>query len=102
MFYTHKNSTDEAKRLWLETYYYIKDQIDYLVIDSKADDYDLFREFERQRKVKLVTCCRKNRNRSTIRKKMSDFMQGFIKDIFDLDHCRMCGDVNNRWLFAAM
>jgi len=115
-----RNSANEAKRLWLETYY-IKDQIDYLVMDSKADDYDLFREFERQRKVKLVTCCRKNMDKSAHRKKMSDFMQspkhkkiyreraykvepmqGLVKDIFDLDHCWMRGDANNRWLFAAM
>ena len=69
-----RNSANEAKRLWLETYY-IKDQIDYLLIDSKADDYDLFREFSRQRKVNLLTCCRKDMVKSPNRKKMFDFMQ---------------------------
>jgi hypothetical protein len=29
-------------------------------------------------------------------------MQGFVKHIFGSDHCRMRGDVNNRWVFAAM
>ena len=115
-----KNSANEAKRLWLETYY-IKDQIHYVVMDSKADDYDLFREFKRQRKVDLLTHCRKNMDKSPNRKKMSDFMQiaehkkiyrersykvepmqGLVKDIFDLDRCWMRGDVNNRWIFAAM
>jgi hypothetical protein len=29
-------------------------------------------------------------------------MQSLVKDIFDLGHCRMRGNSNNRWLFAAM
>ena len=29
-------------------------------------------------------------------------MQGLVKNIFDLDHCWMQGNENNRWLFAAM
>jgi len=29
-------------------------------------------------------------------------MQGIVKDIFDLNRCWMRGNVNNRWLFAAM
>jgi hypothetical protein len=29
-------------------------------------------------------------------------MQDLVKDLFDLDHCRMRGDVNNRWFFTAM
>jgi hypothetical protein len=37
-----KNSTNEAKRMWLETFH-IKDQFDYLAMDSKADDFDLLR-----------------------------------------------------------
>jgi hypothetical protein len=114
-----RNSADEAKRLWLKTYY-IKDQIDYLVMDSKADDYDLFREFKRQRKVDLLTCGRKNMDKSPNRKKMFDFMQilehkkiyrersykvepmqDLVKDIFGLDYCWMRGDINNRWIFAV-
>jgi len=115
-----KNSANEAKRLWLETFH-IKDQIDYLCMDSKADDYALFREFKRQRKIKLITWCRENMDKSKNRKKMIRFMkkpkhkkiyrersfkvepmQGLVKDIFDLDRCWMRGDENNRWLFAAM
>lgn len=29
-------------------------------------------------------------------------MQALVKDILGLDHCWMRGDVNNRWIFAAM
>ena len=29
-------------------------------------------------------------------------MQGIVKDIFELDRCWMCGEENNRWLFAAL
>jgi hypothetical protein len=29
-------------------------------------------------------------------------MLGLVKNIFDLDHCWMQGNENNRWLFAAM
>ncbi len=54
-----KNSANEAKRMWLETGY-LKNQIDYVTMDSKADDRDLFREFNRQRNITLVTSCRKN------------------------------------------
>jgi hypothetical protein len=28
-------------------------------------------------------------------------IQGLMKDIFDLEHCWMRGNCNNRWLFAA-
>lgn len=28
--------------------------------------------------------------------------QGLVKTIFDLDHCWMRGEANNRWLCAAM
>jgi len=29
-------------------------------------------------------------------------MHGLVKNIFELDHCWMRGNDNNRWLFAAM
>jgi hypothetical protein len=29
-------------------------------------------------------------------------MQGLVKNLFDLEHCWMRGNANNRWLFAAM
>ena len=115
-----RNSANEAKRMWLETFH-IKDQVDYLAMDSKADDSDLFREFKRQRKINLITYCRPNMDKTPHRKKMIAFMnkpkhkkiyrersykvepmQGLVKDIFDLDRCWMRGSKNNRWLFAAM
>jgi hypothetical protein len=115
-----KNSANEAKRMWLETGH-LNDQIDYVAMDSKADDYDLFREMNRQRKVTLVTSCRKDmvvsENRQRMFKVMEqpkhkqiykersyrvEPMQGLVKDIFELDRCWMRGSQNNRWLFAAM
>lgn len=115
-----KNSRNEAKRLWLETSYY-KGLIDYVAMDSKADDYDLYSEFDRQRKIKLVTFCRQNMDKTEKRRQMiADMhqpqhkqiykergyrvepMQGLVKEIFDLNRCWMKGNDNNRWLFAAM
>jgi hypothetical protein len=115
-----RNSANEAKRMWLETAH-LKKQVDYVAMDSKADDSDLFREFGRQRKMKMITYCRPNMDKAPNRKKMIKFMkkpkhiqiyrersykvepmQGLVKDIFDLDRCWMRGDANNRWLLAAM
>ena len=115
-----KNSANEAKRMWLETFH-VKKQVDYVAMDSKADDSDLFEEFKRQRKMNLITYCRPNMDKTPHRKKMIAFMnkpkhkkiyrersykvepmQGLVKDIFDLDRCWMRGSKNNRWLFAAM
>ena len=115
-----RNSANEAKRMWLETFH-VKDEVDYIAMDSKADDASLFREFKRQRKMNLITSCRANMGKTTPRKKMIAFMskpkhrkiyreraykvepmQGLVKDIFELDRCWMRGDANNRWLFAAM
>jgi hypothetical protein len=114
------NSANEAKRLWRETFH-VKEHIDYVAMDSKADDFDLFRELKRQRKINLITWCRENMDKSPHRKKMIQFMQkpkhqkiyrersfkvepmqGMLKDIFELNRCWMRGDENNRWLFAAM
>ena len=114
------NSANEAKRMWLETPH-LKEQVDYVVMDSKADDANLFREFNRQRKMKMITCCRSNMDKTPHRKKMIKFMnkpkhkkiyrersykvepmQGLVKNIFELDRCWMRGSENNRWLFAAM
>jgi hypothetical protein len=115
-----RNSANEARRMWLETAH-LKGQVDYIAMDSKADDSDLFREFGRQRKMKMITNCRSNMDKTPVRKKMIAFMkkpkhrkiyrersykvepmQGLVKDIFELDRCWMRGDENNRWLFAAM
>lgn len=115
-----RNSRNEAKRLWSETYH-VKEHIDYVAMDSKADDADLLRELKRQRKMNLITCCRQHMDKSPARRQMIALMkkpkhqkiyreraykvepmQGLVKDIFELDHCWMRGDQNNRWLFAAM
>ena len=98
-----KNSSNEAKRMWLETSH-LKKEIDYIAMDSKADDSNLFREFYRQRKIKMITHCRSNMDKTPNRKKMIAFMnepehkkiyrersykvepmQGLVKDIFELD-----------------
>ena len=115
-----RNSAHEAKRMWMETGRYTG-TLKTLVMDSKADDYALFREFKRQRKITLVTKCRKNSDHTPERRQMIrtmkrkenkqyykersitvEPMQGLAKDIFDLDRCWMRGNKNNRWLFAAM
>jgi hypothetical protein len=115
-----RNSANEAKRMWLETFH-LKDQVDYVAMDSKADDADLFREFKRQRRMNLITYCRQNMDKTESRRKMILFMdkpkhkkiyrersykvepmQGLVKDIFEIDRCWMRGNSNNRWIFAAM
>ena len=115
-----KNSANEAKRMWLETGH-LNGQIDYVAMDSKADDYDFFREMDRQRRVTLINCCRKNKVVSENRQRMFKVMEqpkhkqiykersyrvepmkGLVKDIFELDYCWMRRSQSNRWLFAAM
>lgn len=115
-----KNSGNEAKRMWWEAGYHA-DVLEAAVMDSKADDVDLFREFKRQHKMNLVTVCRRKMNKTPERRAMIramkskkhrrslrershtvEPMQGLVKDIFDLDRCWMRGNQNNRWLFAAM
>jgi hypothetical protein len=114
------NKANEAKRMWLETGR-LKGLVDAVAMDSKADDYPLFREFWRQRRIKLITKCRKSKVVTEERQKMNQFMQqpenikiykqrgfrvepmqGLVKDIFGLERCWMRGNKNNRWLFAAM
>jgi hypothetical protein len=115
-----RNSAHEAKRMWFETGHY-RGHLKYIVMDSKADDYALFRELKRQRKMTLLTRCRDNMNKTPERQEMIKYMrlpenqkiikerstivepmQGLVKEIFELDRCWMRGDQNNRWLFAAM
>ena len=115
-----RNSGNEAKRMWLETGK-LKGLITTVLMDSKADDKDLFREFHRQRHMLLLTTPRKGAAKSPARQRMVKVlkrsknqqlykqrgytvepMQGLIKDIFELDRCWMRGKENNRWLFAAM
>lgn len=120
MFKWMRNSSNEAKRMWLET-----GKLEGLVtesyMDSKADDSGLFFEMLRQRRMLLVTAMRKGTNKSEKRKLMKRIlskkrlrkwfkkrsttvepMQSMVKDIFDIERCWMKGDANNRWLFASM
>ena len=115
-----RNSSNEAKRMWLETGK-LKGLITTVLMDSKADGKDLFREFQRQRHMLLLTTPRKGADKSPARRRMVQVlkqrknkrlykqrgytvepMQGLVKDIFELDRCWMRGAENNRWLFAAM
>jgi len=115
-----RNRGNEAKRLWMETGK-LKGRITTVLMDSKADDQDLFREFQRQRHMVLLTTPRKGADKSPARHRMVNVlkqrknrqvykqrsytvepMQGVIKDIFELERCWMWGNANNRWLFAAM
>jgi hypothetical protein len=66
-----KNSGNEAKRMWCETgdHYHLLDTV---LMDSKANDYDLFREFKLQRNMTLLTVCRKHMNKTPERKKRFD------------------------------
>lgn len=115
-----KNSSNEAKRMWVETGQY-KGLLDAVVMDSKADDQKLFQEFQKQRQMTLVTVCRKKMDKTEQRKEMIETMklphhqrylkergqrvepmQGIVKEVFDLERCWMRGNRNNRWLFAAM
>jgi hypothetical protein len=115
-----RNSANEAKRMWLETGK-LRGLITTVLMDSKAEDKDLFSEFQRQRQVLLLTTPRKGADKSPARQRMVKVlkqrknkrvykqrsytvepMQGLIKDIFELERCWMRGNANNRWLFAAM
>lgn len=117
-FMQMKNSGNEAKRMWLEASHY-KGNTDYIVMDSKADDYSLFRELRRQHKITLITHCRNKMVQSEERRRMYSVMmnhrnlyrqrsytvepmQGLVKELFELDVCWMTGEESNRWLFAAM
>jgi hypothetical protein len=107
------NSAHEAKRMYQEARYY-RDTLNYLVMDSKADDQKLFANLKKNYQINLVTVCRKNMDKTDGRKKMIKVMQspkhqkylkersqrvepmqGIVKDIFELDRCWMRGDKSN-------
>jgi hypothetical protein len=115
-----RNSANEAKRMWLETGK-LKGLITTVLMDSKADDKDLFFELHRQRGMLLLTTSRRGTDKSPARQRMLKVlkqsknkrlykqrsytvepMQGLIKAIFELERCWMRGKENKRWLFAAM
>jgi hypothetical protein len=114
------NSGYEAKRMYEELAYY-KNRLTHAVMDSKADSYPLFDDMRKNYRIRLVTRCRKNMNKTVERRRMIramatklskryvkerghtvEPMQGLVKELFDLDRCWMRGNDNNRWLFAAM
>ena len=113
-----RNSGNEAKRMWLETGK-LKGLMTTVLMDSKADDQALFREFQRQREILLLTTARKGADKSPARRRMVKVlnqrknkklykqrsytvepMQGLLKDIFELERCWMRGTDNNRWVLA--
>jgi hypothetical protein len=96
-----RNSGNEAKRRWLETGK-LKGLITIVLMDRKADDKDLFREFQRQRHMLLLTTPRKGADKSPARRRMVQVLkqrknkrlykqrgytveprQGLVKDSFE-------------------
>jgi hypothetical protein len=65
-----RNSANEAKRMWLETYH-IKDYVDYIAMDSKADEASLFSKFKRKPKMNLIASCRATKCKTAPRRKMT-------------------------------
>ena len=68
------NSDSVAKRLWMEIFN-VKEHIEYVAMGSKEDDFNLFRELKKQRKMNLITYYRQNMDRPPHRKKMIQFMK---------------------------
>ena len=114
------NSAHEAKRLQVEMPPY-KGLIQTICMDSKADDCQLHAHLQQSCRMQLLTVPRSGADKTPERRHMIgqmrgrfnrmiyrqrsttvEPMQGLVKDIFDLSHCWMRGDANNRWLFAAM
>ena len=120
LFVWMRNSAYEPHRMEQEIQRYTG-LIQTVCMDSKADSLPLLQRLRDQWNLQLVTCLRKNLIKSPQRKAMQrqmqtranrriyrergviiEPMQGLVKDIFELERCWMRGDVNNRWLFAAM
>jgi hypothetical protein len=119
-FKWRRNSANEAKRMWVETGK-LKGVSTTVLMDSKAEDQALFREFQRHRGLRLLTTARKGADKSPARLRMVQLlkqpknkrsytqrsytvepMQGLIKDIFELERCWRRGQEHSRWGFAAM
>jgi hypothetical protein len=114
------NCANEAKRLQVEMPAY-KGLIHTICMDSKADDCQLYHHLHKRCGIQLLTSPRIGAHKTPERRHMIgqmsgrfnrmiyrqrsttvEPMQSLVKDIFDLHHCWMRGDANNRWLFAAM
>jgi hypothetical protein len=115
-----RHSAHEAPRLWLETGH-LRGVITTVVMEGKAEDQALVREFQRQRGMTLVTTPRNNRDHTAARQQMIHLLnrpknrklrqqrgqtveprQGVLEASVALDRCWMHGYWNTRWLFAAM
>ena len=120
MFQWMCNAGNEAKRMQEEIKKYTG-VIKKVFMDSRADDQKIYYELAQNHKIQLVTVPRRGMDKSESRKKMiramlttqnkKDYkersttvepMQGLLADIFELNRCWMRGDVDNRWVFAAM
>lgn len=114
------NAGNEARRMEQEIIKY-RGIIKKVFMDSKADDSKLYFRLKHDHQVQLVTVPRKGMDKSPERKKMIkdmlttrnkaaykqrsttvEPMQGLMDDMFELERCWMRGNINNRWVFAAM
>lgn len=114
------NNGNEAKKMEQEIIHY-NPFVKTVLMDSKADDQKMYWRLKHEHHIQLITVPRKHMDKSEERKhyianmltkkniriykKRSttvEPMQGLVKELFDLDRCWMRGDINNRWLIAAM
>lgn len=114
------NSANEAKRLENEIGKYER-WVKVCCMDSKADDYPLYRALKDTYDIQLLTTMRRTKIKSPERQQMFrelqterhrrlyrershtvEPMQSVVKDIFELERTWMRGNENNRWVFAAM
>ena len=119
-FKWRRNRANEAKRRWVETGK-LRGVITTVRMDSKADDQDLFREFQRHRGIRLLTTARKGADKSPARQRMGQILkqrknkrldkqrsytvdprQGLVTDLFELERCWRPGTDNTRGVLAAM
>jgi hypothetical protein len=120
LFQWMSNAGNEAKRMEQEVIKY-EGMIKKIFMDSKADDQALYFGLKKNYRIQLVTVPRTGMDKSASRQHMIkqmltknnkkeykersttvEPMPGLVADIFALERCWMRGEVNNRWLFAAM
>lgn len=116
-----RNASSEAKRLRREVGRYER-WLKVCCMDSKADDYPLYRYLKDTFDIQLLTRPRQpHKVKAPVRIAMFremrterhsrlyrqrqytvEPMQSLVKELFGLEHAWMRGEANNRWLFAAM
>lgn len=120
LFIWMPNSAHEGKRLLPELLPFCR-HLKTVLMDSKADDQALHWTLRDDYQIELISPPRPGMNKSWGRRYLIEKMwtpanqelykqraitvepmQGLVKGLFDLEHCWMRGDTNNRWLFAAM